>query len=228
MNKYEQKHLNNEILTNHELYLYYTYKYPRKNIIYKGRAMPGISEKLKIDVRNFILPNDFFIKEFISTLNLRRLENDDKVLKIQEAVINCFEYRFDKQQTGFTEYWQFPFETFALWGGDCEDGAIVVASALISAGIPRYRVRVAAGAVEHNNRKGGHAYATYLRESDNKWCAIDWCFLEDSSVPVKDKKPLKERSEYKDVWFSWNDRMSWAQDSLEFQSIKNKLEKKNV
>jgi hypothetical protein len=128
----------------------------------------------------------------------------------REMMINGKLIKFPKGYRAL-EYWQLPFETWASHIGDCEDGAILIAALAINAGIPSYRVKVAAGFVDTGTVSGGHAYCIYLA-SDDEWRIIDWCFYQDYSVPVLQKPFAKNggfNNYYKDVWFTFNDEYSW-------------------
>ena len=58
----------------------------------------------------------------------------------------------------------------------------------------------------------------YLLADDGNWRILDWCYLQDSKLPIK-KKPLAkdggQRKAYKEVWFTFNDKFSWNQKSLQ-------------
>lgn len=115
-------------------------------------------------------------------------------------------------------------------GHNCEDGAILIAALLINAGIPSWRVKVAAAEVladpvvaPSESELGGHAYCIYLADrADSKrkleWVVLDWCYLQDPEVPIE-KKPLArdggQEGAYKDIWFTFNDEHSWAQSAFE-------------
>jgi len=100
----------------------------------------------------------------------------------------------------------------------CEDGAILITSLCVAAGIPAWRTKVAAGYVQSapTAPQGGHAYSIYLA-SDGDWRVCDWCYYEDSKTPIL-KKPLAKNGGYnncyKDVWFTFNNQYSWNQTAL--------------
>lgn len=107
----------------------------------------------------------------------------------------------------------------------CEDFGITMASLMINAGIPAYRVKVAAGFVQAapGALQGGHAYCIYLAdrpdsERGQEWVVNDWCYLEDSKIP-QELKPLAKDGGYngcyKEVWFTFNNEFSWNQTALE-------------
>jgi hypothetical protein len=115
------------------------------------------------------------------------------------------------------DYWQFPFETLFSGYGDCEDGAILIAALAIAAGIPSYKVRVAAGILGPDNANTGntHMWCIYLAD-DGFWRVIDWCNGEDinegtqtAPVPIVDKQRAHLNKLYNGVWFTFNDEYAW-------------------
>lgn len=87
-----------------------------------------------------------------------------------------YSLKSDKEAGG--EYWKYAEETMNDTYGDCEDGAILLANMMMANGIPSFRLRVCVGPV-----KGGyHAYTQYLRQEDNQWYILDWCYWYNNSV----------------------------------------------
>jgi predicted transglutaminase-like cysteine proteinase len=209
--------------SNSSLAKYFNYKHPNKPILYKGRCLRNKNDRVAIDVRNFICAHDHQILQFLATHGLNKTwPNDKKAWEIQKLVCGFLRYVGDEQTSGVKEYWQFPYETLHTGTGDCEDGSILIASAMIVLGVPSFRVRVAAGMVQTGNPHaptGGHAYVCYLRESDNQWVILDWCYLPDKDIPVPQKKLMKDRPEYKMVRFSFNNTHSWANKEFEFNNL---------
>ncbi len=73
--------------------------------------------------------------------------------------------------------WQLPEETIARRRGDCEDRAVLLASALVAAGVSPYNVRVALGSVAVKLEGGraqqrAHAWVVY-RAEDGTWTALE-------------------------------------------------------
>jgi len=109
-------------------------------------------------------------------------------------------------------------------------GAILIAGLLINAGVPSWRVKVCAAQVmadpvfaPSDTELGGHAYCIYLAdrpESERKleWVILDWCYLQDPEVPIVNK-PLARNGgsegAYRNIWFTFNNDNSWAQNSFE-------------
>ena len=209
---------------------YWNNKWEKAPIIYTARALRGESYKKQIDadVKTFIKDNDAILWHVISQAGLRRETANETAGVIQKFVCDFLKYIGDDESVECPEFWQFPFESIQSEIGDCEDGAILIAGLLINAGIPSWRVKVAAAQVMTNplfpsSEEGGHAYCIYLAdrpESSRKleWVILDWCYLQDPEVPV-DKKPLAgnggQEGAYKEIWFTFNDRYSWAQSSFE-------------
>lgn len=226
MNKYEEKMKNGETLTNRELSIYYNYKYPREKIRYWGRGLPNNAGRIECDVSNFLMPHDSMVKDIVfKELGIKKSDpdNDKKAEMIQNWIIEKITYVYDEVQHGYIEHWQFPYETLQLLTGDCEDGAILMASMLIAAGISRWRVRVGAGLVKTGNTTaptGGHAYCCYLRECDQRWTYLDWCYLPDTS-PMCSKKAIGENDMYVETWFSFNNKFTWGQKAFDFIKIKD-------
>jgi len=86
----------------------------------------------------------------------------------------------------------------------CEDGAILMANIMLNSGVPYWRIRINAG----NVVGGGHAYVTYLKEKDDKWYVLDWCYWYNASGTLwKNAKKYYSDSDGKKgfgIWGSWN------------------------
>jgi len=106
--------------------------------------------------------------------------------------------------------WLFAFETLKLRMGDCEDGAILMANLMIKAGIPYWRIRLNAGDVKNF----GHVWITYLRETDNKWVILDWCYHPTAKVRAL-KKLYSDAEDYFKIWFSWNTKYIFKGEKFE-------------
>jgi hypothetical protein len=210
-----------------ELKNYWDNKYPKNPVIYKGRSIPQkindqiILRNLQIDVKTMFDSNDSVVKNLITKTNLTGTSNDEKMFNIQNWVCKNLKYIGDNVSEGVVEYWQFPFETIKLGTGDCEDGALLIAALAVNMDVPSFRLRVIGGFVQPapTAPQGGHGYVAYLRESDNQWVAIDWCYLPDPKVPIAQKTILKNNTVYKTMWFTFNNEYSWSQKELEFYSF---------
>jgi hypothetical protein len=213
-----------------ELETYWNNKHSINPVVYTGRVMPvkcqccnqsTVTKRINLDVKTMLTPNDAMCQNLVEKFKLKQASNDGTMLMIQKWAVQNIKYIGDDISRGTVEYWQFPFETIEFKNGDCEDGALLVAALAIHAGIPAFRIRVVAGLVKPGPTapEGGHAYVAYLRESDNQWVAIDWCYLEDSRVLVENKTILSQNPFYKEAWFSFNHLYSWSNQSLEFSTF---------
>lgn len=156
-------------------------KRPKITPTYKGRS------KIPLD------PRIFWDKD--TTLPLLKGTNDEMAEQALVWTIRNIRYIRDGG-----EFWQMSFETLKQKQGDCEDGAILMANMLLNSGVPYWRIRLNAGSVQG----GGHAWLTYLRESDNKWYVMDWCYWPHESLGWK--KKWDDAEKYFRIWFSWNKR----------------------
>lgn len=198
---------------------YWNNKWPKGPIIYNGRVLKNSKDPIGIDVRNFIEKDDEVVKNILKSNNLIKDNFDNTALAIQKWVVSYLTYKGDDENIQVPEYWQFPFETLYSKVGDCEDGAILIASLCENSGIPVWRIKVAAGWVqpEPTAPQGGHGYCLYLAD-DAEWRILDWCYYEDSTIPIKDKPLAKnggQKNSYKQVWFSFNSQYSWTQNALQ-------------
>ena len=193
---------------------YWNNKWPKAPIIYNGRALRGKSDRIGVDVKDFIVLNDELVKNVIKKYKLDQGRTpDDIAWNIQKWVVKFLSYKYDEDSDQCPEFWQFPFETLQSGVGDCEDGAILITSLLANAGIPDFRCKVGAGYVQPSPTapKGGHAFNLYLAD-DGEWRILDWCFYEDSRLPVKSKPLSKnggQKNAYLELWFTFNDKFSW-------------------
>lgn len=193
-------------------------KWKKSPVVYSGRALRGENERISVDVKAFITEQDEMLQRIVRRHRLEKRSADETAQAVQQWVVRFLTYKYDDDSVNVPEFWQFPFETLQSKIGDCEDGAILIASLLINAGVPGWRVKVAAGYVQSSPTapQGGHAYCMYLAD-DNRWRILDWCYYQDSRVQVKDKPLAKDggqKNAYKDIWFTFNNEHSWAGGSI--------------
>jgi len=216
---------------------YWNKKWEEAPIIYTGRALRGKSYEKQIDadVKIFIKKNDAILHHVISQLELYKDTANETAWVIQTFVCNFLKYTEDDVTVDCPEYWLFPFESIQSEVGDCEDGAILIASLLVNAGIPAWRVKVCAAQVmadpifapaDEEGELGGHAYCIYLAdrpESDRKleWVILDWCYLQDPDIPIEEKPLARDGGQegaYRNIWFTFNNEKSWSQTAFEVTS----------
>lgn len=207
-------------MTEKQLRDYWNNKWEKKSVIYTSRTLPKRTTEISTDVRSFICANDDIVKELIEKYDLKKKTYNETAHACQKFVVDFLTYTDDETNDGAEEFWQFPCETIASRLGDCEDGAILMASLMINAGIPNWRVKVAAGTVQPQPTAplGGHAYCIYLADradETKEWEIHDWCYFEDSAVPTGKKYLAKDggyKGVYKDIWFTFNNQYAWSNE----------------
>lgn len=204
------KYVENEVQQD-ELEKYWNTKRPKQNIMYNGRIdFDDDRKRIPIDVRIFLNKLDVGVPVVSGETN------DEKANNCLKYVAQNITYTTDIKGSG--EYWQFAYETLSRKKGDCEDGAILLANMALRSGIPYWRIRLNAGDVQG----GGHCYVTYLRESDNQWYVLDWCYWFNESVDFQRSWASAEK--YFGIWFSWNEKYSFGQTPKE-QAYNSSIEK---
>ena len=156
-----------------------------------------------VDVRKFLTEQNDKITTVVG------VNNDEKANKALLLVNRKIKYTTAKDKAHKGEYWQFANETWNSKSGDCEDGAILMANIMIASGIPYWRIRVNAGDV----KGGGHAYVTYLKEEDNTWYVMDWCYYGDESFSFG--MTWKDAKKYFGIWFSFNKKYAFIKSELD-------------
>lgn len=195
-----------------ETELYYENKYPKTDIVYAGREVPNSQTRVGIDVRNFFNTNDSMVKSLVKGLNLDSKTDDEKAVICLNWIVKNITYQSDTTRTGFTEYWQFPYETLFWKKGDCEDMSILLANMLIATGIPSWKIRINAGQVDDGKGNlGGHCFLVYYSESEDRWVLLDCCYYP-NILAIKDRKDYKDETYYKETWFSFSEKYCWAKD----------------
>ncbi len=227
---------------------YWNDKWVKQPIIYTGRALRGSSynKQIDVDVKAFIKNNDEILRHVIKEAKLKKDTYNATALACQKFVCEMFTYKFDEETSDCVEFWQFPFESIQSAVGDCEDGAILIASLCINAGIPSWRVKCIGGAVLPDptapavpgEELGGHGWTIYLAdradsERQLEWVILDWCYCPDQEIDVEDKPLARDggqESAYKDVWFTYNDEYSWAPEQVKITESRisdNRTKKKD-
>jgi len=167
---------------------YWNNKRKKTNWVYPGRPNPTDPDK-----RVFVDPRIFYQQDH--TLPTYSGTNDEIASKCLHYVNLKIKYTKDDK-----DYWQFAYETRERKKGDCEDGAILMVNMMIMSGIPYWRVRLNAGKV----KGGGHTYVTYLREENNEWYILDWCYWYKESKNFG--KKWDDAEKYFTIWGSWNQK----------------------
>jgi len=113
------------------------------------------------------------IERLVKTIVHPRHSNDLKMYKIEKWVTKNIRYISDRKQFNMNERWTLPNETLQRRKGDCEDGAILMITFAVTAGVPGERLRMYAPIRVKNS---WHACVAYKRESDNEWVWMEWAW----------------------------------------------------
>ncbi len=182
-------------------------KWPKAKITYKAQG------NIIRDVRNLVCDKSFVLNKTV--LKWKVLTAEEIAYECERYVINNVTYKGDFDVHKKAEFWQHPENTFGMGTGDCEDGALLIASLMLIAGVPSYRLKICAGFVQNpsnSNEVIGHAYCIFLRD-DETWCVLDWCYYADNRKVV-DRNEHKDLPKYKEIWFTFNSRYTWAQTDV--------------
>lgn len=178
--------------------LTYKYTYSRDNTYNPAGKLNSV------DYRQYLQLGNQQIKNLVRTIVATGDTNDQKAEKILKWVTENITYTSDTDQYHLGEYWAKPTETLKSGKGDCEDGAFLLQSMLIAAGVPPDRVRTYAGLVKDGSYGlGGHAWTVYKRETDNQWVDLDWCYYPDSNS-IASRETFKVQDEYIDAYWWMN------------------------
>jgi len=128
--------------------------------------------------------------------------NDTKLYKIEQWVIENIAYVSDLEQYSENELWALPSMTLDSRQGDCEDGAFLMHSLALHAGVPGERLRTYGGIVTTSDGfgLGGHAWTAYQREVDDEWIIADWCYWA-TDTPLAERDPMSADLKYLDDFF---------------------------
>ncbi|RKX64110.1 MAG: hypothetical protein DRP42_07000 [Tenericutes bacterium] len=129
--------------------------------------------------------------------------SDEKMYKIEQWVQDNIQYVSDITNYGQSELWAYPTVTLRKGSGDCEDGAFLMHSLALHAGISPERLRTYGGLVytdRYGITTGGHAWTAYKRETDNEWIITDWCYWA-KDTPLADRMTMSKDLKYIDDYF---------------------------
>lgn len=139
------------------------------------------------------------IKNLASEIVNEGDSDDEKMEKIQKWVVENVVYEEDKTQYGIGELWVPPVMLLSTMKGDCEDGAFLIMSLALNAGVDPDKLRFYAGIVEvgQGAATGGHGWVAYKRSIDQEWVPIDFSYYPDLR-PMNERIPMKDDTRYID------------------------------
>lgn len=220
----EEELLNKLNADSHVMKKFWDKKHEEKIINYNARNLPYTSERIKIDVRTFITPEDITVRRWVKKHENLLCDNplvyDDKIRAFFIADREDFKYSYDSETTNnkSDEVWLFPFELDEAERGDCEDHAHRMKSRLNALGLPDWRSRIVCGMT-----RGGYGHSTvyYLADDLKTWVHLNSTIpatqISNTLPTINDENDLEGIS---DVWFSFNKEKSWANFEIPSEGTK--------
>jgi predicted transglutaminase-like cysteine proteinase len=176
------------------------------NIRFAVQWSPNVESDSGENYQRYLQYPNSIVSALASTIVSPADSNDTKMYKIEQWVQDNITYVSDTENYGLDELWAYPTMTIKKKTGDCEDGAFLMHSLALAAGIPYDRLRTYGGLVyadSYGLSTGGHAWTSYKRETDNEWVICDWCYWADD-VAIADKDSMSEDLRYIDDYFYVN------------------------
>ena len=147
------------------------------------------------------------IESLASKIVDRDDSNDTKMWKIASWVIDNIGYLSDEENYGYEELWAPPIWTLSKSMGDCEDGAFLIHSLALNAGVPADRLRTYGGEVKtgigamSDGPLAGHGWTAYRRERDNEWVVVDFSYYPTYEL-ISSRTPMNLDDRYvDDFWY---------------------------
>ena len=199
---------------------YWNNRVPKADILFTARKLPGYQMHFPVDVRQMITINDSVIRNDLEdhTLIVNDAGNcNEDIFRIYRhsrvKEINPYFYQYDNYIFG-CEFFMYPYELRVLKKGDCDDWGIELASYLITAGVPEWRVRCVVGLTRSG---GGHLTVCVLADDLTTWYHINsttpWWVVEENVWGKLTDFPKADDSSDEmgigDVWFSFNNKFAW-------------------
>lgn len=160
-------------------------------------------EKSETDYDRYLQFPDRNIKVLADKIVKTSDSDDVKMYKIVKWVQNNITYISDIKNYGQVEYWALPTLTANKKTGDCEDGAFLIHSLGLNAGIQPDKLRTYGGLVKTDSVTaplGGHAWTAYKRKVDDEWVVLDWCYYPNSKK-ISERIAMKDDMKYLDDYF---------------------------
>ena len=180
-------------------------------------------------LRNQVENPDPELEKYALSLKVKG-DYDHQMHVILKEVKNDLTYIGDYATWKMAEYWQTANETFEMWLGDCEDGAILMYVIARLCGVPESRLNLFAGNVydPFTKKEAGHCWLAYKPiEFPTSYVFLDWCYYYDfHSVLTRNKFVLKGKtiyeyqrvstdfyspveSQYHSIWFGFNEDIAF-------------------
>ncbi len=174
---------------------------------YKMSSIKGEARETNEYQKYLEFPNPD-LKELAMSIVSPEDSNDEKMYKIEQWVIENFPYQLDVKTYGELEHWALPSEMIKNGTGDCEDGAFLIHSLGLNAGVPWENLRTYGGLVVWENEggglsSGGHGWTAYKSEEDDKWRVLDFSFFT-TDKPLNEREGMANDFKYFEDYFFVN------------------------
>jgi len=195
--------------------LFWDKQWPQVLIRYNTKGL-GYSDIR--DVFRCTAEGELFLKQ--TAEGLKRGDADVTMAAVYSYVNGMLKYEFDSKNYGKVEFWADPYTILKKGVDDCDGYAVLIAKLAWLAGIPRYRLKVAAGEIVYpSGVKGGHAFCLYLKEADNVWYTIEGSFyVDEARKRFRRGVSHDEAPRYGVMWWTTTDEISWSQKDLTIRS----------
>lgn len=201
---------------------YYNQKYPTTPIFYSGRYLYNTDKRFKVDVRNFFTLEDENLKNIVKSLKMSTMTDNQKALRCLKFIIENIPYKSDSENYKVKEYWEYPYEVIEKGSSDCEGSSLLLANLMLISGIPNWKIRLVAGYVFEpiSKKQIGHLFNVFFDEETEQWKILDATFYPNLKL-VKDREEYKKEKMYQEVWFSFNNELSFCRDNADIRKMKN-------
>jgi len=199
------------------------------SITYNGRKGVIGSANIPVSVINFIQPDDMEVRKLVQGFSDQYSDVEERSVAVYKMIGKSFDYMFDSQIANSAEFWMFPYELIDLIkkkkGGDCDDWANLIASCIIAAGMPEYRVRVAVGFCQF----GYHSTVYVYSRSDKKWHHLNSTYGNDENMIKLTEYPTtdggKNGTDPMGLYqtdLSFNNKYSWTELSSQSRAMRSR------
>lgn len=199
------------------------------SITYNGRKGVIGSANIPVSVINFIQPDDMEVRKLVQGFTDEYSDVEERSVAVYKMIGKSFDYMFDSQIANSAEFWMFPYELIDLIkkkkGGDCDDWANLIASCIIAAGMPEYRVRVAVGFCQF----GYHSTVYVYSRSDKKWHHLNSTYGNDENMIKLTEYPTtddgKNGTDPMGLYqtdLSFNNKYSWTELSSQSRAMRSR------
>lgn len=205
---------------------YWENKWASRRVYYNHGTSSNPLDVLKVSEQDeqILMPT---VLDIIEKYNLSSNDVDAVPLAVMKWLDSSnFKYQFDSKTYNKNEYWAKAVLTHETMIGDCDD-AMVLEYCLVRLILQHleiwqdhaHRFKCVAGNVNTpiGRYVGGHAYLVWLH-SDGKWYTVETTYNLKNAIKSFGVVAQKYNSMYGTIWFTFNERGSYAQHFVSISS----------